>query len=96
MREIPTNSASLHVKNETDRPRLIWIEPWGADYTILTHECFELVARGQEPIWFYVVEHAGSTQVWLQNSDDCEARINSIPVQCGHQRQDALDAGLEL
>jgi hypothetical protein len=27
-----TQPAKIHIENDTDRPRIAWVEPWGEDY----------------------------------------------------------------
>ena len=50
-------SAKLGVWNSTKHPRVVWVEPWGEDYTLLPEEKLEIaVADESEQPWFNVVE----------------------------------------
>jgi hypothetical protein len=91
-------SAKAAVENATDRPRIVWVEPWGEDFTLLPKEKLEVIARnGSEPLWFHVIEHREGTQVYIEGyTNDYEVIQNGRPLHCGHQRQEAMDAGLKF
>ena len=86
------------VGNDTDRPRIVWVEPWGEDYTLFPKEKIEIIARHTlEPPWFEVFEHDDSTEVSIEGQiNDYDVLQMGKKIQCGHRRQDSLDAGLKL
>jgi hypothetical protein len=91
-------SARIQVQNSTEKPRIVWVEPWAEDFTLLAGEELEIIAHSTtEQPWFYVVECPESTQVYLEGvSKDYEVLQNGIHLECGHNRKAALDAGLKL
>jgi hypothetical protein len=98
-----TYLARLGVENDTDRPRIVWVEPWGEDYTLLPKERLEIVVQSTlETPWFNVIEHADSTQVYIEGQsnegqpNDYDALQMGKKILCGHRRQAALDAGLRF
>ncbi len=87
------------MQNDTGRPRIIWVEPWAEDFTLLPKEKLEIVVHGQsESWWFHVVEYDEGAQVYLEGegNDDYQVSQGGIVIHCGHQRQAAIDAGLKL
>jgi hypothetical protein len=91
-------SARLRVQNSTERPRIVWVEPWAEDFTLLPGEELEIRARNDsgQP-WFSAVEWPDSTQVYLEDvGSDFEVLQNGNRLECGHNRKAALDAGLKL
>lgn len=95
---LASHSARLRVHNSTPMPRIVWVEPWGEDYTLLPGEELEIMARNEaEQPYFTLVEWPQSTQVYLEGvSDDYEVLQDGSRLGCGHNRQVALDAGLQL
>jgi hypothetical protein len=90
-------SARIVIENSTNRPRIAWVEPWGEDYTLLSKERLEIIARGDsESPWFHVVEYDQGAQIWIEGSSDYDVVQNGIKLECGHQRQAGLDAGLQF
>ena len=50
-------------------PRVVYVEPWGTDYTLLPGERIEIVViGGGASTWFNVVEHDTATCVWIEGS----------------------------
>jgi hypothetical protein len=91
-------SARIRVQNNTEKPRIVWVEPWAEDFTLLAGEELEIIARGTtEQPWFHIVEWPDSTQVYLEGvSEDYEVLQSGIHLECGHNRKAACDAGLKL
>jgi hypothetical protein len=98
MAEVGSYSIRLGVWNLTDRPRIVWVEPWARDYTLLPKEKLEIVAHSEtEPPRFNVLEHEYSTGVYLEGgTSDYDVFQDGNRIECGHQRQAALNAGLKL
>jgi hypothetical protein len=90
--------ARLQVQNSTEKPRILWVEPWAEDFTLLAGEELEIIARSTtEQPWFHIVEWPESSQVYLEGvSKDYEVLQNGIHLGCGHNRKAARDAGLKL
>ena len=135
---------SIGIWNDRPRPHVIWMEPWGADYTLLPNQKLLVTASdsssGSGP-WFLLVETEGNTQVTVERGsvrpkltrtprfpvcrvvvdfvrsivravfgrrlehgsypfDEIEiglyplVQIDGVDVECGHNRQAAIDAGI--
>jgi hypothetical protein len=94
-------SSKLAVHNMTDGPRVIWVEPWGGDFTLLPNEEIEIVANNTLALpWFSLIEHQQCTQVYIQVPDVTSTGYavmqggNQLLV--GHNRRAAQEAGIEL
>ena len=78
-------------------PRIVWVEPWAEDFTLLPGEEVEIIARNDsEQPWFFLIEWPESTQIYLEASSDFEVLQNGNRLECGHNRKVARDAGLQL
>jgi hypothetical protein len=91
-------SSRLQIENSTARPRIVWVEPWAEDFTLLPGEQLEIVARNHsEQTWFSLVEWPESTQSYLEAVvNEFEVRQDGRRLECGHNRKAAQDAGLKL
>ncbi len=81
-------NTKLEVSNSRKTPKVVVVEPWANDYTLLPNE--ELVIEAldnNEMPWFHVREWDGTTQVYVQVGMDFEVRQGSRVLQCGHNRQ---------
>ena len=89
--------AKIWIENSLDCARIIYVEPWGEDYTLLPQQKLEIVARSASELpYFHLFEYKDSTQVYLERTDDFDVLQDGFRVACGHQRQATLDAGLEM
>jgi hypothetical protein len=90
-------TVKIGVSNNTRRPRIVCVEPWGEDYTLLPGEQLEIVCRddSEEP-WFHVVEWEDSSQVYIERGQYPDVMQGGKRLECGHNRQAALDAGLKF
>ena len=90
-------SVSIRIHNDRTFPHVVWIEPWGEDYTLLPGEKFDIATTdsnaGDGP-YFCLVETNGNTQVFVERGNDPQLQIDGIAVECGHNRQAAIDAGI--
>jgi hypothetical protein len=93
-----SHHAQIRFKNDTLGPRIVWVEPWGEDYTLFPGQWLEIVARGESEVpRFDVVEYEEGFQVWVEGcAFDYDVLQDGARVECGHQRQAALDAGLKI
>lgn len=90
-------SFSIGIWNDRPRPHVVWIEPWGEDVTLLSGE--KLIVSNQSPgatdkPHFVLVETEGNTQLYVEHGDYPELHIDGHRVDCGHNRQAAVDAGI--
>ena len=62
------------------RSRVIYVEPWGEDYTLLPDEKLEIVAdSGADDIpWFDIVESNDATQVYCESKTAGKAGPTSL------------------
>ena len=92
------NAARLEVHNATQQPRIVWVEPLGEDFTLLAAESLEIVAGSDsKQQWFGVVESEGGTQVYLQEPSFTDFQViqKGARIECGHNREAGLKAGLK-
>lgn len=99
-------SARITIRNSGLRPRIIWVEPIPEDFTLLPGEELTVLARDQEDVpGFMLLEYDGptqsATQVYLEQSvdtpyDDYDVIQNGVRLETGHNRQAAIDAGLDM
>jgi len=96
--KLASHSSRIIIENDTDRPRIAWVEPWGEDYTLLPKEKLEIIARSDlEPPWFHVDEYAEGSQIYIEGIiNGYDVVQNGIKLECGDQRKAALDAGIDL
>jgi hypothetical protein len=83
--------------NDRSRPHTVWVEPLGEDYTMLPGERIEIVVRDRKAHpWFTLVETDGNTQAYIEGAQctDFDVIQEGKRLECGHNRQAALDAGL--
>jgi hypothetical protein len=90
-----TVPVKISLQNSTSLPRILWMEPLGEDFTLLPGEEVEIVFRRGRPS---IVEHAESTQIYIEETDllDYDVLLDGKVLECGHNRQAALDAGLKF
>lgn len=90
-------TSAITIRNERSTPHMLWIEPCGEDYTMLSED--ELVVRttesgAQEGPSLFLVETKGNTQLYVERGGYPTIFINGAPVACGHNRQAAIDANI--
>jgi hypothetical protein len=93
--------AKIGVSNDEPQLRVVWVEPWPDDYTLLPGESLEIHVRSSvaQP-WFNVVETDRNTQVYVElpPSDLMNAKVEVYQgtqlLSVGHNRQAAIDAGV--
>jgi len=83
---VSLDDSSLH-------SRVVYVEPWGADYTLLPGERIEIVVIDcAASTWFNVVEHEMATCVWIEGTGidlmalKFEVYQNGKRIQCGDNR----------
>ena len=87
----------ISVSNNHDCPHVVWVEPWAEDFTLLPTE--ELEIRAASPTVqpsFSLVESKRHTQVYI---DPIEVEYDVLQagnvIKGGHNRQAAIDSGVE-
>jgi hypothetical protein len=81
-------TSRLEVSNSRDKPRVVAVEPWANDYTLLPGEELVVVAFGYTAVpWFHVVEWDDTSQVYCNETDDFRVLQKGVELQCGHNRQ---------
>jgi hypothetical protein len=94
------NAVRLSLRNDTKRPRVVWVELWGDDYTLLAGESLELIVGGRTNTPALDLE-LGDDWVKVILAPDGEtfgdyvAHQNGVVLESGYQRQSGLDAGLK-
>ena len=95
--------AKIGISNDESQLRVIWVEPWPHDFTLLPGESLEIQVRSfvAQP-WFNVVETDRNTQVYVELplSDLMDAKVEvyqgTTLLEPGHNRQAAIDAGIPM
>jgi hypothetical protein len=84
----------IGVHNSSRAPRVIYVEPWANDYTLMPGEelIIEACGAGSMP-WFNVQEWADDTQVYCENAVDFRVIQQGAEIGCGHKRQPGSSAG---
>ena len=92
--------AKLSFSNSRTVPHIVWIEPWGEDYTLMPGEELQIVATIDYQNWpprpddaaafFDIVENDGSTQVYCEKTNDVKVMQGDRELEIGHQRQSNL------
>ena len=85
-------SNTLNVTNDTGQPRVIWIEPWGGDFTLPPGQTFEIV--GHDPVAspaFSVVLAESGTQIFIEVADpasgDYDVFLDGVRLAAGLKPQ---------
>lgn len=89
--------------NDDKQLRVVWVEPWPHDFTLLPDESLEIhVHSSTAPAWFNVVESDRNTQIYVElpPSDLMTAKVEIYQgtqlLHPGHNRQAAIDAGIPM
>ena len=81
------HSAKIVVTNDRKNSQVLYIEPWGEDYTLRASESMDIVAFGTAALpWFNIVESDRATQIYIENCTDFVVYQNGEEVHCGHNR----------
>lgn len=80
--------SKIGVSNARTAPRVVAVEPWGNDYTLLPGEELEVIAFGREATpWFHVVESDEATRICCEDADTFEVLQSGRELECGYRRQ---------
>ena len=76
---------------------MVWIEPWGGDYTILPGQQMMVTVldpHTKNDQWLTLVETEYNTQVFVEPGEYPEIQLDGCVVEEGHNRQAAISAGV--
>ena len=81
-------SAKIVITNGRQSSQVVYIEPWGEDYTLLAGESLDVIALGRVIApWFNVVESDNNIQVYIEgDSTEFAVYQGGLRVRCGHNR----------
>jgi hypothetical protein len=88
---------SIEIRNDRSRPHVVWIEPWGEDYTLIPNQKVHVEVAETElgtGSYFNLVETEGNTQVYIERGGYPRVSVDGESVECGHNRQAAIDSGI--
>jgi hypothetical protein len=93
------NSNKIAIQNSTNGPMVVWVEPWGGDFTLLPNEVIEIKVDSDKCMpWFNLIEHQQETQVYVEGPNPMDTRFTVVQdgkqLAAGHNRRAALDAGI--
>jgi hypothetical protein len=77
------------VENRHAFPVTLWLEPWGADYTMLPGDLFEVLAEGvAEDFYLHLGFKEKYLLLWVEGKfSDLSITQDGNPLECGHNRQ---------
>ena len=81
-------TAKIVVTNNLNRSLVVYVEPWGEDYTLLSEEYMEVIAVGTASApWFSIVESNAGTLLHIEG-DAVESTVyqGETRLECGHNR----------
>ena len=80
--------STITVSNSGTAPRVVFVEPWGEDYTLFRGQGFRVVAFGAETApSFEIVENDNATSVYCENATGFTVLLDGKELKCGFQRQ---------
>lgn len=77
------------VQNSHAIPMTLWLEPWGADYTMMTGGLFEVLAEGvSEDFYLHLECKEKDLLLWVEGKfSDLSITQSGNSLECGHNRQ---------
>ena len=81
-------TAKFVVTNDYKSSRVVYVEPWGEDYTLSAGESIEVIAvdNASAP-WFNVIESDKGTLLYIEGgASDFMVYQGETRLQCGHNR----------
>lgn len=83
-------TTKIIVSNDFDKPKILWLEPWGADYTMMPNEEFEIIEEeSTDDFYFHIVfSKNNDLLVWAEGSEVTYPIVsqNGKELDCGHNR----------
>ena len=80
-------SMKIKVSNDFPEPITLWLEPWGADFGMMSEDEFEIIADNTDKEFYFHVVFNKDIQVYAEGQSDYP-RIyqNGIELETGHNR----------
>lgn len=91
------SSVSITIENRRTVPHLIWIEPWATDITMLPGQTLVVTntdTGSDDRPWFSLVEFDRNTQIYVERGQFPVLMLDCVSVECGHNRDAAIEAGI--
>jgi hypothetical protein len=84
-----SKSVKIEISNNTKKPLLLSLEPWGEDYTLLEQEEVEIIADDcGENFHYQVVFHENFVAVWADGGNEYpKVYKNGEELDCGYNRE---------
>lgn len=84
------------ISNDSDKPLLISLEPWGEDYTLMAKEEVEIIARNcQEDFHYHVVYYNDFVAIYVEGGKGDEyPRVyrKGVELNGGYNREFSPDS----
>jgi hypothetical protein len=78
------------IENRFGKPMIVYLEPWGADYTLKEDEKFEIVAENcEEDFYFNIQFERNCIIVYPEGKSNPEYPLiysNGVEIDCGYNR----------
>lgn len=82
-------TSRIGVCNEFARPLIIWLEPWGEDYTLPPEEEVEIVAKDVDEAFHFMILMGEEVKIYAEGQVvDIGVYQNGRLLECGHNRID--------
>lgn len=78
---------SFSYRNDTKEGQVVYVEPWGRDYTLLPGQLLRVEAEGKGEIPHFDLQHSlGGFQLWCELTNAVDVFVDGAPVECGYNR----------
>ena len=76
------------VRNYSDEPRTLYLEPWGEDYVMMPKDEFEIVEQNPNENFHFQIDFNDDILVWAEGQNDAYPRVylKGEELLCGHNR----------
>ncbi len=83
-------AVKISVRNDSDLPKTLWLEPWGADYRMMPNDEFEIIEEEANDDFYFniALNKDNDILVWAEGSEVSYPVVsqNGKELNCGHNR----------
>lgn len=74
------------IENDSDKPKILYLEPWGEDYGMMPHDKFEIIEEKANEDFYLQVIFNKDILVWAEGQNDAYPRVylHGKELVCGH------------
>lgn len=76
------------VRNDSGKPKTLYLEPWGEDYGMMPDDEFEIIESEANENFYFHIDFNDDILVWANGQPDAYPRVYSKGKEllCGHNR----------